>query len=86
MHKLTRNIYLQLRILHHPVKEQTLRIPLVKRNALASGIHGSALVAAAFEGAVGFLLGGFRVVAGDYGVTGDTAEREAYGVCLGMLV
>jgi hypothetical protein len=85
MQKLARIIPIQLRLLHYLIKEQTLRVPLMKRDALTSGVSGAALVAAAFEGAVGFLLDDLGVVAGNHGEAGDGAEGEARCVCLGLL-
>lgn len=77
MHKPTPIIPYQLRPLNLPIEKQTLRIPPIKRNALASRERGSALIQAAFERAVGFSFDDFGVVAWDLGEARDSAEWEA---------
>lgn len=52
-------------------------------DTFTSPICDSALLVAALQGGVCLLPDGFGVVSWYYGIPGDSAEGEAYCVCLG---
>lgn len=70
----------QLGVLDHLIKKQALRVLRAESNALASWVCCTALVSAAFESTVRFLLDDLGVVAWDLSVARDTAQRIARSV------